>query len=33
MLLAYSYMISAFVELAINRWKARRETVPPAAAP
>jgi CDP-diacylglycerol--serine O-phosphatidyltransferase len=32
-LLAYGYMLSAFVGLAITRWRTRREGAPPATAP
>jgi CDP-diacylglycerol--serine O-phosphatidyltransferase len=32
-LLAYSYMLSAFIGLGITRWKAKRDGLPPATAP
>jgi len=32
-ILAYSYLLSAFVGLAITRWRARREGLPPATSP
>jgi phosphatidylserine synthase len=31
--LAYGYLLSAFIGLAITRWRARREGLPPATSP